>query len=125
MSYKKIVLALAISIGLWIVFSLSGGITGLSSSSEEIKEFDVVASQFNFENDISANVGDTLRLKVTSSDVTHGIYIPDYGINEMIYPGRTTIIEFKVTKSGEVLFVCSVMCGSGHMSMSGSFMVNE
>jgi cytochrome c oxidase subunit 2 len=118
MSHKKIFLALAISIVIWAGFSF-----GVSDSGE-VKEFDVVASQFRFEHNIFANVGDTLRLKVTSSDVVHGIYIPDYDINEQISPGQTTIIEFKVTKPGQVMFICSVMCGSGHMSMRGSFTVN-
>ena len=125
MSHKKIVYALLISVALWLILNFSGSITGLSlSSSGEVKEFEVVASQFRFEQDISANVGDTLRLKVTSSDVTHGFYLPDYGINEQIFPGQTKIIEFKVTKPGQVMFVCSVMCGSGHMSMRDSFIVN-
>jgi|TARA_Y100000310_G_scaffold304121_1_gene342996 cytochrome c oxidase subunit 2 len=125
MSHKKIFLALAISLAIWLVLSFTGGITGFSSSSSgDVKEFDVVSSQFRFEHDISANVGDTLRLKVTSSDVAHGFYLPDYGINEQILPGQTTIIEFKVTKPGQVLFACSVMCGAGHGSMRGSFTVN-
>tara|TARA_Y100000310_G_scaffold63789_1_gene59232 strand:+ start:303 stop:662 length:360 start_codon:yes stop_codon:yes gene_type:complete len=119
MSYKKIFLALTISVLIWTVFSF-----GISDSGE-VKEFDVVASQFKFEHSISANVGDTLRLKVTSSDVVHGLYLPDYGVNEMIAPGQTKIIEFKVKNSGQVMFYCSVMCGPGHMSMKGSFMVNE
>ncbi len=119
MSHKKIFLALAVSVVIWAVFSFGIGDSG------EVKEFDVVASQFKFEHDISANVGDTIRLKVISSDVAHGFYLPDYGINEAIAPGQTKIIEFKVKNPGQVMFYCSVMCGAGHMSMSDSFMVGE
>ncbi len=93
--------------------------------SGEVKEFDVVINKLGFEHNISAKVGDTLRLKVTSSDVTHGIFISGYDINERISPGQVKIIKFKVTKPGKVRLTCSVMCGPGHLSMGGYFMVDD
>lgn len=119
MNSKQIFFALIITIIIWGVINFGVGDSG------DVKEFDVVMSKFKFEHNISANVGDTLRLKVSSSDVAHGIYLPDYGINEMVLPGQTKTIEFKVTKPGQVRFACSVMCGAGHMGMKSSFIVNK
>ena len=89
-----------------------------------VKEFDITAKQFEFiPSAIVVNKGDKLKLSINSADVTHGFSIPEYGINENINPGKTTIVEFTADKTGEFTFFCSVYCGTGHKSMKGKLIV--
>lgn len=88
------------------------------------REIDITAKQFEFvPNKITVNLGESLRLKLTSLDVTHGFSIPEYGINETIEPGKTAIVEFQATKKGTFAFLCSVQCGTGHAGMRGTLVV--
>lgn len=95
------------------------------TGSDGIKEFTMTAKQWKFEpNTIEVNQGDLVRLSVTSLDVTHGLAIPDYGIDESLYPGQTVDIEFVADRKGTFPFACSVSCGVGHNGMGGKLVVN-
>ncbi len=94
-------------------------------SSGGVKEFTIIASQWKFDpNSITVSKGDTVRLKIISTDVTHGITIPDYRINEYLTPGQTVNIEFVADRAGTFPFACSVSCGVGHTGMRGKLIVN-
>lgn len=95
------------------------------TGSDGIKEFTMTAKQWKFDpNTIEVNQGDLVRLSVTSLDVTHGLAIPDYGIDEGLYPGQTVDIEFVADRKGTFPFACSVSCGVGHSGMVGKLIVN-
>lgn len=90
----------------------------------QVKEFTIIAKQFSFEpSTITVNRGDTVRLFVKSTDVTHGIAISEFGVNEVLPPGQEKVIEFVASKSGTFPMFCSVFCGSGHLDMKGTFVV--
>jgi len=91
----------------------------------EVKEFAVAASQFTFDPEtIRVKEGDTVRLVVTSTDVPHGLSIPEFGVNSgAIGAGETKTVEFVANKKGTYAFFCSVFCGSGHKSMKGTLVV--
>ena len=89
-----------------------------------VKEFKMTAKQFQFEpSTIEVNKGDRVRLIVTSTDIPHGISIPEYGINERLDPGKPKTIEFTASKEGSFTAFCSVFCGSGHSNMKGKIIV--
>lgn len=89
-----------------------------------VKEFKMTAKQFVFEPDtIEVNKGDKVRLIVTSTDVAHGITIPQYGINEKLAPGKPVTIEFMADREGTFEAFCSVFCGAGHQKMKGKIIV--
>lgn len=86
----------------------------------EAKEFSITAKQFDFEpSTITVNMGDLVRLHVTSADVAHGIAINQFGVNTVLNVGETKTIEFTADKTGSFGFFCSVFCGSGHGGMKG------
>jgi len=88
------------------------------------KSFTITASQWVFSpNTITVKQGDTVRLRVNSIDVAHGIMIPDYNINKVLNPGETVMIEFIADKKGTFSFRCSVQCGGGHPDMKGTLVV--
>ena len=90
-----------------------------------VKEFKMTAKQFAFEpSAIEVNKGDKVRLIVTSTDVPHGIAIPEYGINQRLDPGKPETIEFTADKQGSFTAFCSVFCGSGHSAMKGKIIVH-
>jgi cytochrome c oxidase subunit 2 len=90
----------------------------------EVKEFIITARQWEFEpSTITVNKGDTVRLIITSTDVTHGIIIPQFGVNLVLDPGQTETVEFVADKIGKHPFYCNVYCGAGHSQMKGVLIV--
>ena len=97
---------------------------GPQTGSDGIREFTVTAKQWKFEpSTIEVNQGDLVRLGVTSIDVTHGISIPGYGINERLSPGQTVNIEFVADRKGTFPFSCSVSCGVGAVGCVGAILL--
>ena len=95
-----------------------------AAQSGEVKEFKMTAKQFSFTpGTIEVNKGDKVRLIVTSTDVPHGIAIPEYGINQRLEPGNPVTIEFTADKQGTFTAFCSVICGAGHRDMKGKIIV--
>lgn len=89
-----------------------------------VREFSVSAVKFEFvPATIEVNQGDTVRLKITSGDVRHGIAIQGYNIRKDLPVNQEVTIEFVADKKGEFPFYCSVFCGSGHGTMRGLLVV--
>jgi len=89
-----------------------------------VKEFTVEASQWKFTpSTITVNKGDTVRLKVISKDVTHGLAIPAFGIDQRLNSGGEIEVVFVADKAGEFPFYCTVFCGRGHSDMTGVLVV--
>lgn len=100
----------------------NGANTGTTTG--ETKSFTMTASQFEFSpSTITVNQGDTVVLTITSSDVTHGFSLPEFGVSENLEPGQTVSVQFVADKKGTFTFSCSVFCGSGHSSMKGTLKV--
>ncbi|MFO8008744.1 MAG: cupredoxin domain-containing protein [Candidatus Brocadiia bacterium] len=89
-----------------------------------VRVVQVAARQFEFDPDtIVVRQGEKVRLEVTSEDVTHGMGIEAYGIEERLPPGETQKIEFTADEPGTHHFHCTVYCGEGHGGMHGELMV--
>lgn len=92
----------------------------------ELKEFNVKAFQWGFEPQfIEVEEGDRVILNVESTDVTHGIGIDEFSINETIVPGEITTIDFIADKVGTFQFYCSIVCGEGHVDQKGFLIVKK
>ncbi|MFB6197307.1 MAG: cupredoxin domain-containing protein, partial [Halobacteriaceae archaeon] len=59
----------------------------------------------------------------TSKDVTHGFGIPALEVNKRLPPGKTVTVEFTADQTGTFRFLCTVVCGRGHGSMTGKLIV--
>jgi heme/copper-type cytochrome/quinol oxidase subunit 2 len=85
----------------------------------------VTARKYSFDPaEVHVKAGTLLTLSVTSADVTHGIAIPDYGIDETLDPGVTRTIRVYLDTPGEHTFHCSHFCGIGHLGMKGRIVVD-
>lgn len=90
----------------------------------EIREIEVTAQQFSFTpNPIRVKLGEMIRLKIKSLDVAHGFSLPEFGINEILQPGKEIQVEFQATRKGSFQFFCSVVCGLDHSGMRGTLIV--
>lgn len=91
-----------------------------------VRIIELKASKFKFEPEpIVVKKGERVRLVATSTDVTHGIAIPEYKVNLAIPAGKTASAEFSADKEGSFPTHCSVFCGLGHGKMRGTFVVNQ
>ena len=92
----------------------------------KIKEINLEAYQFGFEPErIVVKKGDIVKLMATSRDVTHGIYIKEYGINVPVKKGETKKIEFVADQEGTFPILCAVYCGKGHSAMKAELVVEK
>jgi|SoiMethySBSTD1v2_1073268.scaffolds.fasta_scaffold372970_2 heme/copper-type cytochrome/quinol oxidase subunit 2 len=97
---------------------------GLDVDSVPKQTVDMSAQKFEFRPaEVHVKAGTLVTLKVTATDVTHGIALADFGIDELLEPGVTKEIRFYVPAAGEHVFRCSHFCGMGHLGMKGRIIV--
>lgn len=103
------------------------GIIGVSSQTfAATKSFSMTAQQWDFApSTITVSEGDTVNLSIKSIDVDHGFAISEFGVNTTLKAGTTTNVSFVADTAGTYTFFCSVFCGSGHGSMTGTLVVQS
>jgi cytochrome c oxidase subunit II len=60
-----------------------------------------------------------VKLVMTSRDVIHSFYVPDFRIKEDVLPGRYTTVWFEATEPGVYEILCTEYCGASHSFMRG------
>jgi len=99
-------------------------------------EIDVLAYQWGWEFSYSeANVTTEERLvlpadenvtfRLRTTDVIHAIYIPQLGVKQDIFPGRTMTARTHATEPGEYRLYCAEMCGAGHSKMNATVVMKN
>lgn len=61
--------------------------------------------------------GETTTIKLISTDVVHGFYIPAFNFSRYALPGVTNYFDFTPTKAGEFSGKCAQFCGLYHAEM--------
>ena len=69
------------------------------------------------DNPMVVPVGKKVRLLITSNDVIHGWYVPQFGINQYAIPGFIKDAWFTIEKAGTYRGQCSQICGKEHAYM--------
>ncbi|MFB6118781.1 cytochrome c oxidase subunit II [Halosegnis sp.] len=59
-------------------------------------------------------------LNMTSADVLHSLYIPEWGIKQDLFPETHTYVRTNVYEAGQVRLYCTELCGAGHSRMTGN-----
>jgi cytochrome c oxidase subunit 2 len=86
----------------------------------------VTASRFSYAPKvINVKKGETVVLKLTSADKTHGICLSELNLRADIKPGEATELRFVPQKTGTIHFYCDVFCGPGHDDMNGVINVTD
>jgi len=63
-------------------------------------------------------VGETTRIELTSDDVTHGFWVPDFLFKRDAIPGMINTFDLRPDKLGTYLGRCSQFCGYDHALMT-------
>lgn len=61
-----------------------------------------------------------VRLLMTSRDVIHSFYVPEFRVKKDVIPGRTTELWFEAKEPGTYGVLCAEYCGEGHSTMRAS-----
>lgn len=70
-------------------------------------------------NELHIPVGRPIRLTMTSEDVIHSFYVPDFRTKQDVVPGRYTTTWFTATRPGKYHLFCAEYCGTKHSGMIG------
>lgn len=107
----------------------------MSTAPEDAYEVNVTAQKwlwnFSYENgarstgELHVPADRPIKLIMSSQDVIHSFFVPDYRIKQDVVPGRYTEIWFQVPEAGESIIFCTEYCGTGHSDMSGKVVVHE
>src|SRR5262252_7945418 len=85
---------------------------------------DITAKRFAFSpNQITLTRGEAVKLRITSEDVTHGLFLRPLGIDAEIAPGRVTEVVITPDKAGTYRAICDHFCGAGHGGMKMTVIV--
>jgi cytochrome c oxidase subunit 2 len=93
---------------------------------EQPRVIEIHAKRFSFTPaEITITKGETVTLSLTSDDATHGLSIPELGINVTIMKGKVTTVELTPQQAGTFAGQCNHFCGVGHGSMVFSVQVKD
>lgn len=70
-------------------------------------------------NELHIPVGVPVKVTLTSEDVIHSFFVPDFRTKTDVLPGRYTTIWFEATKPGRYHLFCAEYCGTRHSGMTG------
>jgi cytochrome c oxidase subunit 2 len=85
---------------------------------EEPRAIVITAKRFEFvPSTITLKKGETVKLVVTSEDVTHGLFIRPLKIDTDLTPGETQQITVTPQSAGTFTAICHHFCGAGHGNM--------
>ncbi|HXF65147.1 MAG TPA: cytochrome c oxidase subunit II [Burkholderiales bacterium] len=74
-------------------------------------------------NELRVPAGKPVLLRMTSLDVVHSFYIPEFRVKEDSMPGRVTYLWFLPREPGEYVSTCAEFCGMMHSKMTGKVIV--
>jgi cytochrome c oxidase subunit 2 len=93
-------------------------------AAEEPRVITIMAKRFEFSpKEITLRQGETVRLQLTTEDVTHGFFLRPLGIDEDIVPGKATEVVVTPKTAGRYTTICDHFCGAGHGGMKMTIVV--
>jgi cytochrome c oxidase subunit 2 len=69
--------------------------------------------------------GRQILFKLTSMDVIHSLWVPEFRIKQDAVPGMTTTLRITPSQVGQYKVRCAELCGTGHYSMLAAVNVME
>lgn len=83
---------------------------------------------FEYPNGLNANelvvpAGQPVKLVLTSQDVIHSFFVPEFRIKHDVLPNRYVYLWFNAPEEGVYQIVCTEYCGTGHSNMGAKIRV--
>jgi len=79
--------------------------------------------------DLVVPAGKPIKLVMSSKDVLHSFYIPEYRVKQDVIPGSYTTVWFEAIEPGETTVECTEYCGgsakAGHSDMYARVLVKS
>jgi cytochrome c oxidase subunit 2 len=63
-------------------------------------------------------IGQQIDFQMTSKDVIHSFFVPEFRLKQDIVPGRTTDLRVTPSRLGEYTLECAQLCGTNHAYMN-------
>lgn len=76
-------------------------------------------------NELVVPKGRDIKLIMSSDDVLHSFYVPNFRLKQDVVPGSYTRLWFNATLTGEHPVFCAEYCGTAHSKMLGKVRVLE
>jgi len=105
----------------------------MEQTSQNELEIQVTASQYAFQfsypqygitsYELVVPVNQRIHFSMTSEDVVHDFWVPQWGPKQDLLPGMTTNLLITPTEIGDFTVICSQLCGVGHTYMSAPVQV--
>ncbi|WP_412060618.1 cytochrome c oxidase subunit II [Rubrivirga sp. IMCC45206] len=74
-------------------------------------------------NEIWVPVGTPVRLEMTSQDVLHSFFVPEFRIKHDVIPNRYAYVWFEAPREGTYQVLCTEYCGTAHSNMGAKIHV--
>lgn len=68
-------------------------------------------------------VGQPIQLVMSSQDVLHSFFVPEFRIKHDVLPNRTTFVWFEAPREGVYQVLCTEYCGTAHSNMGAKIRV--
>ncbi len=68
-------------------------------------------------NELYVPVGTPVKLNMSSTDVIHSFFVPDFRIKQDVLPNRYTSVWFEAIDQGDFQVYCTEYCGTQHSGM--------
>ena len=109
--------AVALGIALMTVaLTLASQVPARAQGTPRVVE--ITAKRFEFSpKEITLKQGETVTLRLTTEDVTHGFFMKALGIDAVVEPGKPTEVTITPQTTGSFTTICDHFCGEGHGNM--------
>jgi cytochrome c oxidase subunit 2 len=109
------------ALGLLIFSALARPHVARADSSSVIA---ISAKRFEFvPNRITLKKGETVTLRLSSEDVTHGFFLRPLKIDEVVAPGKPVDVTVTPQTAGTFTTICDHFCGANHGNMKMTIVV--
>ena len=82
------------------------------------------SDDFTVRNQLHVIVNQPTAVELTSEDVIHSFFVPEWRLKQDAVPGMHIIAWFQPTKTGEFELGCAELCGMGHYRMRARVFVH-
>jgi len=118
----------------WIFWEGFTGFLNLQMPPENAYEVQVLGQKWKWlftypngvvDDNLHVPPDEPIRLVMTSQDVIHSLYIPDFRIKRDAVPGRYEREWFQALEPGEYQIFCAEYCGTSHSAMLSKVIVHR
>jgi cytochrome c oxidase subunit 2 len=74
-------------------------------------------------NELVVPMNQPVKLTMSSKDLVHSLFIPQFRIKQDVFPNRYSTVWFQATALGTYDLFCTEYCGTGHSDMTGKVRV--